>query len=160
MGMARRPRIGFRLVSLLAAAATLLAAWLPPGRVCACGTMGPSNTTAAAITESAPACPCCGKRPDEAPRPCCPCPSPAKPGKPAPATGCDCGPVTGPASPEPTAPPRPAGSDDGSVLTAALIAPPASWFAVPVGPLTAELAVHVAGTPPIDLVISLSRFTC
>jgi hypothetical protein len=158
MSMARRSHFGFRFISLLAAAATLLAAWLPPGRACACGSVSPNNTTAAAITESAPACPCCGKRPDEAPRPCCP--PPTRPGKPAPSTECDCGPLSGPANSEPTAPPRPAGSDDGSVVTAAPFAPPASWIAVPIGPLTAEVAVHVAGPPPIDLVISLSRLTC
>jgi hypothetical protein len=158
MGMARRSRIGFRLVSLVAAAATLLAAWLPPGRACACGAMSPSKTSAAAFTESAPVCPCCGKRPDEAPRPCCP--PPTKPGKPAPTTECDCGPLSEPANSEPATAPRPAGSDDGSVLTAIPFALPASWIALPVGPLTADVAVPVAGPPPIDLVISLSRFTC
>jgi hypothetical protein len=156
MGMAGRSRIGSRLVSLMAAAATLLATWLPLGRACACGPVGPASVTAA--PEPA-VCPCCGKRPagDDAPRPCCP--SHAKPDQPAPATGCGCGVQGGPVNPEPTAPPRPAESDDGPVLTAALAAPPADLVPVPVG-LSGQVADHLADPPPIDLVISLSRFTC
>lgn len=155
MSMAGRSRNGFRLVSLVAAAATLLAAWLPPGRACACGPVTPIGTPA---TVQAPApCPCCGPRPaaDQARRPCCP--APAKSG---PAASCDCSARSRPANPEPAVPPRPAAGDDHSVLVAVAFAPPVYGIAAPAGPPAAELAVRAADLPPIDLVISLSRFTC
>jgi hypothetical protein len=154
MSMAGRSRNGFRLVSLVAAAATLLAAWLPPGQACACGPVTPINTT---VTAAAPAfCPCCGTRPaaDQARRPCCPAPANS-----APATGCACSARSRPANPEPAVPPRPTAGDDHPVLFAAVFAPPAHGVA-PAGPPAAELAIHAAGPPPIDLIISLSRLTC
>jgi hypothetical protein len=45
-------------------------------------------------------------------------------------------------------------------VIAAAFAPPAHGAALPVGPPAAELAICAAGPPPIDLIISLSRFTC
>ena len=154
MSMVGRSRNRSRLVTLVAVAATLLAAWLPAARACACEPV----TAAAAIPSagSVPVCPCCGTRPsaDAAPRPCCV--SHAKAAEP---RGCECGSPTRPGNPEPTAPPRPAGPDDSHVLTATLGAPVVGLVPVLAGPTAAETVARLADPPPADLVISLSRIT-
>ena len=150
------PTIGPRLVVLVTVAATLLAAWMPLGRTCACGPA--RGTVRTVVPEPAVACPCCGSRPsDEAPRACCLSHKADNPSEP---KGCDCGPLSRPDNPEPTAPPRPADSDDHNVPTSAHVLPASANTVPPAGPSVAEVAVHLADPPPTDLVISLSRFTC
>ena len=157
--MVGRPRKRYRVVLLATAVATLLAAWLPPGRACACPTAPPANE-AASNAEPAAVCPCCGTRPaaDEAPRPCCV--SHAKAASPGEPRGRECTSPAHPGSPEPTAPPRTADSDDSHALTATGIAPVPALAPVPAGPTAAETVVQRADPPPTDLVISLSRITC
>ena len=156
MSMVGRPTIGPRIVILVTVAATLLAAWMPLGRVCACGPA--PGTVRTVIAEPAAACPCCGSRPsDEPPRACCLAHKADQSGE---AQGCDCGPLSRPENPEPTAPPRPADSDDFSAPTTADVLPATADTRPPVGPSAAEVAVHLADPPPTDLTISLSRFTC
>jgi hypothetical protein len=157
--MVGRSRKRYRVVLLATAVATLLAAWLPPGRACACPT-APAAAETASNAEPAAVCPCCGTRPstDEAPRPCCV--SHGKAASPGDTKGCECGSPARPGSPEPTAPPRPADSDDSHALTATGIAVAAPLAPVPAGPTAAETVVCRADPPPTDLVISLSRITC
>lgn len=154
MSMAGRSRIGSRLVSLVAAAATLLAAWLPPGRACACGTMGGPTRPVATASKAAPVCPCCGQRlvPGQAAKPCCV----GRAGEP---KGCGCEPVSPPDQPQPATPP-PAGSDDGPVSIAGTITPTWVNASLTAGPTADEFAIQFGDPPPADLVISLSRLTC
>jgi hypothetical protein len=157
MGMVGRSAIGSRLVVLVTVAATLLASWVPLARACAC-MAAPVSGTAAGDPEPAAVCQCCGQRAasDQAPRACCPLKADHSGG----AKPCDCGPVSGPADSAPTAPPRPADTDDSLALTVAAIAPVAGIVPVRVGPTAAERAAHLADQPPTDLVTSLSRLTC
>ena len=157
--MAGRPGIGSRLVILVAVAATLLATWLPAGRACAC-----AATVATGVTETAnePAnpCPCCRHRPadENSHQSCCQShvPADAEFG-----TG-DCG-CTSPAQPDsapPTAPPRPADTEEaGSPVVADTTAVSASTRP-PVTTPAVEAARGRIGPPPVDLIISLLRITC
>ena len=164
MCMVGRPGIGSRLVLLVTVAATLLAAWMPLARVCACrAAAGPVSVAGGAVTpDPAPAapCPCCGKSlsPGEMPRPCCL--SHARVDKQGPVSTCGCGAWSPPSNPEPAAPPRPGDSDNNHALSVAAVVPAVVSAPVPVGPAAAELAARLTGPPPTDLVISLSRFTC
>ena len=156
MSMLARPDPGSRLVMLATVAATLLSAWMPPARACACE---PAAGTVRPVTpEPAAACPCCGHRPADDALPAC-CQS-HEADESADSTACGCGPLARPGSPEPTAPPRPADSDDSNVSPAADAFPTADHARPPAGPSAAEVAVHLADPPPTDLVISLSRLTC
>jgi hypothetical protein len=157
MNMVGRSRNRFRLVTLVTMVATLLAAWLPTGRACACA---PATGKVIPNVEAAAVCPCCGTRPaaDEAPRACCQAhPAPASQGQDG---ACGCGSPARPGSPEPTAPPRTGDADESHVLTAALVAPVAGAVLMVAGPTAAETVVRRTDPPPTDLVISLSRITC
>ena len=159
MSMAGRPGIGSRLVILVAVAATLLAAWLPPGWACAC-----SPTVAAGVTEPAsePAttCPCCRHLPadDHDRRSCCATHEPA--GDEAGPRDCGCGAPARPDSSPPAAPPRPADSDEAGNPTAADVVADAGYGRPPVTTPAVEAARGRAGPPPVDLIISLLRITC
>jgi hypothetical protein len=157
MSMVGRPTIRQRLIVLATMAATLLSAWQPASRACACGTIAESVKLAA--PEPPRVCPCCGDVPtvDEPLPPCCQNRKSDQTGDP---KGCSCAPVSPPGNSEPTAPPRPADSDDNIVLTAGDPLLVADDLHPPAGPSTAALVVSSADLPPTDLVISLSRLTC
>lgn len=161
MSMVGRSPHRSRLVTLVTVAATLVAAWLPAARACACGPVArPATEAAAPNLGPAAVCPCCKVRPaaDEAPRPCCVAhANSATQGEP---NGCECGSPARPGNPDPTAPPRPADSNDSHVLTAALVAPVVGTVPVLAGHLASATVARLAGPPPTDLVISLSRITC
>ena len=171
MSMVGRSRTGSHLVMLVTVAATLLAAWMPLERVCACEPFPASAyelKVASDVAASSPCrCECCQSNPVTAgnKRSCClgghaelqangnPSALPSA-GK----EHCGCGPATEPTDPNPSTPPRPAEQDETQVSADAV---PAYGQIVPdAGPTLALAVTHQSGAPPTDLVISLSRLTC
>jgi hypothetical protein len=140
-----------RIVMLLTVASTLLATWLPPVRVCAYGTQPDP------VAQSPGQCPCCCNSPSsgEGPMPCCLAQQEADKSERG-TCGCDSNQQN---TPEPTAPPQPAETDDTRFLTT-LCNPGLDTLQGPIGSSLVDVLAQLPAPPPTDLVISLSRITC
>ena len=144
-------RIGFCFVIWLSIGATLLTTWMPPARACAC-TIKPEP-----VAQVVQPCPCCCSmtHSGEDTMPCCE--SRQQPAK-GQLGSCGCN-SNQQNTPDPTAPPAPAETDDARLLTSLANASPDALQGL-IGSFIVDVLAELPVPPPTDLVISLSRITC
>ena len=169
--MVGRLRIGSRIVILVTVASTLLTTRMPLGRVCACepaSLPAIANVQPNAVSEAAPAssctCPCCRNLPDSDDEPKACCLAKQTVGLVGPNSEVDeeclCRVKSLPIAPDPSAPPRSTDLESNKGLTSTAAAAGYVDTRPPVGPAHVKRANCSLAPPPIDLVISLSRWTC